>query len=450
MSNDLRNTKEFSVSEISRTIKGSIEREFSYVKVRGEIGRISRPASGHLYLDLKDESAVLASIIWRAVAGKLSVKLEEGLEVSATGRLTTFPGQSRYQLIIESVSLAGAGALMAMLEKRKADFIAEGLFDSNKKKKLPAFPKLIGVITSESGAVFHDILHRLRDRFPTEVLLWPVAVQGESCSKQVSDAIKGFNTFSETGLLPRPDLIIVARGGGSVEDLWSFNDEVVVRETYNSTIPIISAIGHETDTTLIDFVSDLRAPTPTAAAEMAVPVRDELISHVEELSKRSSRSLSARVDNIKITFSDLKNRFKVIEAVIFEKNQRLDNVSLRLPSTLKFLVNKKKLDLAKNRIAAFRPKLLREDVVIKSRQVVHSFKRLSVGINMLVLSKRQKLVTAKRLHNTLGYKQTLSRGFLVARDGEGCLIKSSRNILESQKFKLEFFDGEINVKSLKT
>ena len=275
--NDLvENIPEFSVSDLSVAIKRSIEGEFSHVRVKGEIGRVSKPASGHLYLDIKDEKSVLAGIIWKGTAQNLKVPPEEGLEVIVTGRITTFPGQSRYQIIIEHLAPAGLGSLMLLLEKRKRQLSDEGLFLDSRKKPLPLIPNSIGVITSPSGAVLKDILHRLRDRFPRHVLLWPVTVQGDKCSVEVALAIKKFNEISDGGVIPRPDLLIVARGGGSIEDLWGFNEENVVRAVSESKIPIISAIGHETDITLLDYVADRRAPTPSAAAEMAVPVRNEL------------------------------------------------------------------------------------------------------------------------------------------------------------------------------
>ncbi|MGI3187389.1 exodeoxyribonuclease VII large subunit, partial [Nioella aestuarii] len=283
------NAPEFTVSEISGAVKRTIEGNFSHVRVRGEVGRLSRPRSGHIYLDLKDDRSVLASVIWKGVSSRLATQPEEGMEVIATGRLTTFPGQSKYQLVIEDIRPAGMGALMAMLEKRRAALAAEGLFDEARKQKLPFLPEVIGVVTSPSGAVIRDILHRLRDRFPRKVLIWPVAVQGAKCAPEVAAAIRGFNAFP-AGRLPRPDLIIVARGGGSLEDLWGFNEEAVVRAAAESEIPLISAVGHETDTTLIDHASDRRAPTPTAAAEMAVPVRLDLLNWVGDQGARATRA----------------------------------------------------------------------------------------------------------------------------------------------------------------
>ena len=269
------NTPEFTVTELSGAVKRAIEGEFGHVRVKAEVGRVVHARSGHLYFDLKDDRNVLACTTWKGQVADLSVIPEEGMEVVVKGRMTTFGSQSKYQLNATEVAVAGVGALMAMLDKRKKALEAEGLFAAERKQALPFLPDVIGVITSPTGAVVRDILHRLRDRFPRKVIVWPVAVQGKDCAPQVARAIDGFNAMTSGGALPRPDLIIVARGGGSIEDLWGFNEEIVARAAAASSIPLISAIGHETDTTLLDFVSDPRAPTPSAAAEMAVPVRPD-------------------------------------------------------------------------------------------------------------------------------------------------------------------------------
>ena len=284
------NDPEYSVSEISGAIKRLIEGEFSHVRIKGEVGRVSFPRSGHVYLDLKDDKSVISAVIWKGVAARLQIRPEEGLEVVATGRITTFGGHSKYQLVIEDIKPAGIGALMAMLEKRKAMLAEEGLFDEALKKAIPYLPEVIGVVTSPTGAVIRDILHRLRYRFPRNVLIWPVAVQGDKCAEEVARAIAGFNSLAPESKISKPDLLIVARGGGSLEDLWGFNEEIVARATAASDIPLISAVGHETDTTLIDFVSDKRAPTPTAAAELAVPVQHELFAWVETQNMRMNRA----------------------------------------------------------------------------------------------------------------------------------------------------------------
>src|SRR5471032_1714175 len=291
----LPNLPEFSVSEVSAALKRTVEDAFGFVRVRGEISGLKFHSSGHVYFDLKDDKAVLNAVIWRANVARLKLRPESGMEVVVTGRISTYAGSSRYQILVEQMELAGLGALMALLEERKKRLAAEGLFDAARKKKLPFLPEVIGVITSPTGAVIRDIMHRLEARFPRRVLLWPVAVQGETAAAQVAAAIAGFNAFDGIRL-PRPDLIIVARGGGSVEDLMAFNDEAVVRAAAASLIPLISAVGHETDTTLIDFAADMRAPTPSAAAEMAVPVRSELISQTMGFERRGLRSFTRSVD----------------------------------------------------------------------------------------------------------------------------------------------------------
>ena len=291
-----QNMPEYTVSEISGEVKRTLEGNFGRVRVRGEVGRVFKARSGHLYYDVKDDKNVLACTTWKGQVAGLSVEPEEGLEVVVTGRLTAFGAQSKYNLNVDEVAVAGQGALMALLEKRRKALAAEGLFDEGRKRPIPYLPEIIGVVTSPSGAVIRDILHRLRDRFPRKVLIWPVAVQGQSSAAEVARAIAGFNALTPGGALPRPDLIIVARGGGSIEDLWGFNEEIVVRAAAASDIPLISAVGHETDTTLIDFASDKRAPTPTAAAELAVPVRLDLLAWLDGQSARLSHALSSGVE----------------------------------------------------------------------------------------------------------------------------------------------------------
>ena len=329
------NAPEFTVSELSGAVKRTVESSFSHVRVRGEIGRMSMPRSGHVYLDLKDDRAVIAGVIWKGVAARLTHRPEEGMEVIATGRLTTFPGQSKYQIVIDDIRPAGVGALMAMLEKRRAALQAEGLFDAERKKKLPFLPEVIGVVTSPSGAVIRDILHRLRDRFPRKVLIWPVAVQGERCAPEVTNAIRGFNALTPGGALPRPDLLIVARGGGSLEDLWGFNEESVVRAAAESDIPLISAVGHETDTTLIDFAADLRAPTPTGAAEKAVPVRLDLLNWLRQQDGALTRGITSALTARQQRLSDLSRALPRPETLMDAARQRLDLASIRLAPALR-------------------------------------------------------------------------------------------------------------------
>src|SRR5262250_294560 len=320
------NIPEWTVSELSAALKKTVEDAFGYVRVRGEISGYRGPqASGHCYFALKDEGAKIEAVIWRTAFARMRVKPEEGLEVFVTGRLTTYPGRSKYQIVIETLEPAGVGALMALLEERKKKLAAEGLFDEARKQLLPYLPDVIGVVTSPSGAVIRDILHRLGDRFPRRVLVWPVAVQGEGAAAQIATAIQGFNRLQATGPVPRPDLIIVARGGGSLEDLMPFNEEIVVRATAASAIPLISAVGHETDTTLIDHASDRRAPTPTAAAEMAVPVRLDLIAELGGKTARLSAGLVRLFHERRLHLVGLARGLPDPQDLIGAAAQRLDD-----------------------------------------------------------------------------------------------------------------------------
>ncbi len=297
MAEPAANIVEYTVSEISAAVKRTVEDAFGYVRVRGEISGYRGPhSSGHAYFTLKDDKARIEAVVWRTSFSKLRFKPEEGLEVIATGKLTTFPGSSKYQIVIEALEPAGVGALMALLEERRKKFAAEGLFDAARKRPLPYLPRVIGVVTSPTGAVIRDILHRLADRFPVHVVVWPVRVQGETSAAEVAAAIAGFTAIAPGGTTARPDVLIVARGGGSLEDLWSFNEEIVVRAAAESSIPLISAVGHETDWTLIDHVADRRAPTPTGAAEIAVPVRSELIAAVDGVAGRLIGSMFRRIE----------------------------------------------------------------------------------------------------------------------------------------------------------
>ncbi|MGF1454540.1 MAG: exodeoxyribonuclease VII large subunit, partial [Alphaproteobacteria bacterium] len=329
------NRPEFTVSELATKLKQVVEQSFSFVRVRAEVGRVTFHGNGHVYLDLKDEKAVLNGVVWRPTVPRLKIRPEQGREVVATGRLTTFPGRSQYQMVIEQIEPAGVGALMALLEKRKAAMAAEGLFDDARKKALPYLPEVIGVVTSPTGAVIRDILHRLNDRFPRRVLLWPVMVQGDQAAEQVAKAVAGFNTFEAGGAIPRPDLLIVARGGGSIEDLWPFNEEAVVRAVAASAIPVISAVGHETDTTLIDFVADRRAPTPTAAAEMAVPVRAELLADLLDKERRLVRGLTRGVDDRRQRLVAATRGLPRADDLVPAARQRLDYASSRLATALR-------------------------------------------------------------------------------------------------------------------
>jgi exodeoxyribonuclease VII large subunit len=455
----LGNAPEYSVSEISGAVKRMVEDQFGHVRVRGEIGRVSRPASGHIYMDLKDDRAVLSGVIWKGNASRLATQPEQGLEVIATGRLTTFPGQSKYQIVIESIEPAGVGALMKLLEDRRKKLAAEGLFDADHKKPLPFLPDVIGVVTSPSGAVIRDILHRVRDRFPRHVLIWPTRVQGETAAAEVAAGIRGFNALEVGGDIPRPDLIIVARGGGSVEDLWPFNEEVVVRAAFESDIPLISAVGHETDTTLIDFASDLRAPTPTAAAEHAVPVRADLIAQVMEQGARLHRTMTRRLEQARTDVRSLARALPKPERLLEIQRQRLDVAGERLISHRGriFETSRNKLNILGGRLEARRPQahlaqsrkdldalgerlLRRRDVATQAaRRVLDPVAdRLPRAITKYLQSQQAQLDLPVRLLETLSHKSVLDRGFALALDGDGKPIRSGDAARAAGRFALEF------------
>ena len=438
------NAPEFSVSELSSVLKRMIEGEFSNVRIRGEVGRVSRPASGHLYFDLKDDKSVIASVTWRGQASKLATQPEEGLEVVATGKITTFAGQSRYQMIVSEMSVAGIGALMAQLEKRKKKLEAEGLFDKNIKKEIPYLPEIIGVITSPSGAVIRDILHRLSDRFPRKVLLWPVSVQGESCAPDVTAAINGFNKLTPGGAMPRPELIIVARGGGSIEDLWGFNEESVVRAAFESEIPLISAVGHETDTTLIDLASDLRAPTPTAAAEYAVPVRADLMGWLSSMEERRVRSLTSNLEIKRQRLKDLSRGLPTPADLVAMAAQRLDAVSDRLPRALSAVSNNKRTLLLQTS-AGLRGRLLQNKLIDRTKEMNRFVKSIEANIRLIIQRNQSSLDGLERIRQTLGYEATLRRGYTVVRNKDGKLITRLKEADVNKELEIEFYDGKTSL-----
>ncbi|HEY5348030.1 MAG TPA: exodeoxyribonuclease VII large subunit, partial [Rhizomicrobium sp.] len=361
------NLPEFSVTELSGALKRLVEENFALVRVRGEISGLKFHSSGHVYFDLKDDKAVLNAVIWRAVAGRLRVKPQAGLEVICTGRLSTYAGSSRYQIIVEQVELAGLGALMAMLEARKQKLAAEGLFDAAHKKPLPFLPEVIGVVTSPTGAVIRDIMHRLQARFPRRVLLWPVAVQGERAAAEIVTAIRGFNGLPPGGAVPRPDLLIVARGGGSVEDLMAFNEENVVRAAFESAIPLISAVGHETDTTLIDFVSDMRAPTPTAAAELAVPVRTELLAQTLDYERRALRIFTRGMEDRRRHLAQALRLLPRAEQLFAAPRQRFDSAADKLGHALTRNLQVHRLALGR---IALRPRAISDRLALGRERTV--------------------------------------------------------------------------------
>jgi len=463
------------------------------VRVRGEISGFKRATSGHLYFALKDEEAKLDGVCWRGTAGRLAIAPEDGLEVIATGRISSYPGRSSYQLIIESLELAGEGALLKLLEERRKKLAAEGLFDPARKKALPFLPEVIGVVTSPTGAVIRDILHRLHDRFPRHVLIWPVLVQGEGAKDQIAAAIAGFNALAPGGKIPRPDLLIVARGGGSLEDLWAFNEEVVVRAAAASRIPLISAVGHETDTTLIDFAADMRAPTPTAAAEMAVPVRSELLVQVDSLARRSlacwQRGEEARRTELRAAMRALP----AAEALLAVPRQRLDGAGDRLPRAL--IANARLHHTDYSRIAG---RLTAQSVagrIVRDRERAASFAmrvahcmrvqgerrrdrfaaasvRLAAGLRANAEAQRVRIARARervdglmaraalaidtlldrrdaqlehaaQLLTALSYHGVLARGFVLVRSEAGKPLRSAAAVSPGARVDIEFADGRV-------
>lgn len=390
------NQPEYTVTELSGALKRTVEEAFGYVRVRGEISGYKLAPSGHAYFSLKDENAILSSVCWKGSISRLPFKPEDGVEVICLGRITTYAGRSQYQLVVEAMEPAGVGALMALLEKRKKQLAAEGLFDAGRKRPIPFLPEVIGVITSPTGAVIQDILHRIAERFPRRVLLWPVLVQGEQAAKQITAAIEGFNRIAAGGNIPRPDVLIVARGGGSLEDLWPFNEEIVVRAAAASGIPIISAVGHETDTTLIDYASDLRAPTPTAAAEMAVPVREDLRLGLMDASKRLTRSILRDIQ---------------------EKTIHIQGLARGLPRPQQLLEHAtQKLDITVERLFSAWPRFIEE--------------------------KQHKLGMLVRLLESYHYKKVLERGFVLVRDKNKQPLTEASMLLPGQNISLEFHDGQ--------
>jgi exodeoxyribonuclease VII large subunit len=439
------NLPEFSVSEISALLKRTLEERFEHVRVRGEISGFKRHSSGHLYLSLKDESAVLDGVVWRGTAARLGLKPEDGMEVIASGRITTYPGRSKYQLVIDHMALAGQGALLKLLEERKKKLAAEGLFDPARKKALPYLPDVIGVVTSPTGAVIRDILHRLADRFPRRVILWPVAVQGTGAAEQIAAAIHGFNALPVGGAIPRPDLLIVARGGGSLEDLWAFNEEIVVRAAAASVIPLISAVGHETDTTLIDFASDRRAPTPTAAAEMAVPVRAELVAQVLDETQRLVRAWHRWVEELRMRLEGLGRGLPDPARLLEQATQRLDDWSERLVNAGAGSVERRHERLA--RIADPGRALLQLVAVKRHGYEGGRFaERLSPAAYRLIERRLERLEQLGLRLDNLSYKKVLGRGFALVRDLAGEPVTRAAAAVPGLGVAIEFSDGQVGAR----
>jgi exodeoxyribonuclease VII large subunit len=472
------NIPEWSVSELSAALKRTVEDAYGYVRVRGEVSGFRGPSpSGHVYFRLKDDKAVLEAVIWKMTFGRLRMKPQEGLDVVVTGRLTTFAGSSKYQIVIDTLEPAGVGALMALLEERKKKLAAEGLFDEARKQLLPFLPRVIGVVTSPTGAVIRDILHRLADRFPRHVMVWPVKVQGESSAAEVAAAIDGFNALPEvaSGRQPRrPDLIIVARGGGSLEDLWSFNEEIVVRAAANSMIPLISAVGHETDVTLIDFASDKRAPTPTAAAEMAVPVRTDLLLQVESCARRAfacwRRCQEGRWSELRAAARALPNA----DEVLAQPRQRLDHAASRLSRALHANAQIHRVDFSRigGRLS---PQLLRTNIERRRERYAGLASRLRAGVAANIQVHRTRIARETERVRALGeraqravrqliavrlaraerdgqllaafsYRGVLARGFALVRDAAGTPLHTAAAVGSGTPIEIEFADGSVGAR----
>ncbi len=438
------NAHEFSVSELAQAVKRTVEDEFGFVRVRGEIsGFRGQHSSGHAYFTLKDDLAAIDAVVWRGTWPRLRFKPEEGMEVIATGRLTTFPKSSKYQIVIEQIEPAGAGALMALLEERRKTLAAEGLFATERKRRLPYLPRVIGVVTSPTGAVIRDILHRLDDRFPSHVLVWPVRVQGDTSAAEIAAAVEGFNALAADGPIPRPDLLIVARGGGSIEDLWSFNEEIVVRAVAASTIPVISAVGHETDTTLVDHASDHRAPTPTAAAEAAVPVRGELIAYVDDQGQRmrncTRQALRHGRDRLRAAAGDLPRPLDLLAIA----RQRLDFASSNLAASLRHLGQQKRLRLA-TAAARLSPNALRADLRHAHTRLSPCAERLEPALRRVLTQRRDTVAGLGKLLDSYSYKGVLARGYALVLDGDE-IVRTPAQAEPGAALTVRVAEGEFGV-----
>ena len=466
------NVVEVTVSELSAQLKRTVEDAYGYVRVRGEISGYKGPhSSGHCYFALKDDRAKIDGVIWKMTFARMRMKPEEGMEVIVTGRLTTYPNRSSYQIVVETLEPAGVGALMALLEERKRKLTAEGLFDEARKQLLPFLPEVIGVVTSPTGAVIRDILHRLADRFPRHVIVWPVKVQGDGSAEQVAAAIRGFNALPDGGRIRKPDLLIVARGGGSLEDLWSFNEEIVVRAAAESMIPLISAVGHETDVTLIDFASDKRAPTPTAAAEIAVPVRADLIAELMSKARRAlscwQRGQESRRNEVRSAARVLPSALRLIE----NKRQQFDEAAARLPRALR--ANAQLHHTQFSRVAGrLAPQLLRGNVerrrlrldacsqrlgsAVKTYRLTHLTRIARARDRVTTLAERAeravwtlfdnraaRMERAGQLLAAFSYRGVLSRGFALVRDGEGHPLRTATSVQPGAPLDIEFTDGRV-------
>lgn len=479
-----RNLPEFSVSELSQALKRTVEDAYSYVRVRGEVSGFKRAASGHLYMSLKDESANLDAVCWRGVAGPLAIKPEDGLEVIASGKLTTYPGRSKYQIVIDSLELAGEGALLKLLGDRRKALAAEGLFDGSRKRPIPYLPDVIGIVTSPTGAVIRDILHRLDDRFPRHALLAPVLVQGDGAAAQIASAIEGFNTLAADGAVPRPDVLIVARGGGSLEDLWAFNEEIVVRAAAASDIPLISAVGHETDTTLIDFAADRRAPTPTAAAEMAVPVRAELMETVLDAARRMIGGMARLLEDRRLRVEGLSRGLPDVTSLLGVQLQRLDVAAERLANAGAGISSQRlqavallaarlkspaqivdeasgkleaegralatamtqRIDRQRDRFGAVAERLSPAPLlrtVSGAEEVLQDLTpRLQRAADRHIADGERRLAHLAELLESYSTEHVLARGYAIVRDSDGAPVTSAKRLRPGDAVELQFAENE--------
>lgn len=435
------NAQPLTISEISALLKRTVEDRFGFVRLRGELSGVKRAASGHFYCALKDEGAVIDGVMWKGNAARLNFRAEDGLEVIATGKLTTYPGRSKYQIVIDSMELAGEGALLALLEKTRARLAAEGLFDAGRKRRLPFLPRTIGVVTSPTGAVIRDILHRLADRFPSHVLVWPVLVQGQGAAEQVAAAVRGFSAIQPDGPVPRPDVVIVARGGGSIEDLWSFNEEVVVRAIAECSIPVISAVGHETDTTLADYAADRRAPTPTAAAEMAVPVRADLAFTLSDLGSRQRRAVYRPVELGRERLAARARLLPRPENLLQPQAQRLDDLSERLRRALGDRSARGRERLA-GVAARLSPSLLSRSAAEARRRLDRA--RLSPALIERPLREgAHRLAALSRVMSQLHPEKPLERGYAIIRNAQGRALTTRAEAADEALLAVQFRDGTL-------
>ncbi|HEY2481646.1 MAG TPA: exodeoxyribonuclease VII large subunit [Caulobacteraceae bacterium] len=439
------NAKPYSVSELAFALKRTIESAYGFVRLRGELSKVTFHGNGHIYLDLKDDRASISGVVWRTQAASLAIRPETGLEVIVTGKVTTYPGRSQYQIIIETMEPAGIGALLAQLERLKAKLTAEGLFAPERKRRLPAMPQVIGVVTSPTGAVIRDILHRIADRWPCRVIVWPVVVQGDQAAAQVRAAIEGFNALPGAGVIPRPDLIIVARGGGSVEDLWPFNDEALARAAAASAIPLISAVGHETDTTLIDFAADRRAPTPTAAAEMATPVLAELAAALADHERRLIKCVGQAVDMRRSRLAAAAGGLPRPVDLLAIASQSLDLIASRLGAALRRGIDAHGHALTVA-ASALRPRLLMGSIEVKGRQTAQVSTRLAPSFKRRMQNLDERLAGVGKLLASLEPRAPLKRGFALVWGANGHLARRTADLSAAEAVRLEFADGAVGAR----